>query len=158
GYCRPNPDHFAVANQMLFFLTYRCDETTHPLGLWRSDGTRAGTARVTSLSGYASDLYLAPFDGALFFAETWGSGLSRTDGSATGTMLVKDLRPQSPLVDAGGSLLLRACAASGDDCGIWESDGTTAGTRRLAEVPVNFGDPSVTIAGSFAFFSAVSES
>ena len=56
-------------------------------GLWRTDGTAAGTTRVTYLE-YSSDLTL--FDGLLYFSGRTGSTsqLWRTDGTVSGTFSV----------------------------------------------------------------------
>jgi hypothetical protein len=64
---------------------------------------------------------------------------------------------RSGLTDAGGRFLFRACAQSADDCGVWESAGTAARTRRLANGLIFDSDPTwppLTVAGAFAFFAA----
>jgi len=154
--------HVAAVDERLFFVTYAYEgyppESWASRTLWRSDGTAAGTAPVASLGRafvYATMTadrpHLIPFDGGVVFTDHEGA-LLRTNPDATGTMVLKDLRSQSAPVDVGGRLLLQACAPTGGDCGLWESDGTPVGTRRLADV--RGGAP--TVAGSFAFFAGES--
>ena len=48
--------------------------------VWRSDGTEAGTVRLTVLAGTGCPSRLTPVDGTVFFVHS--SSLWRTDGSA----------------------------------------------------------------------------
>jgi ELWxxDGT repeat protein len=77
---------------------------------------------------------LIPLNGSLFFSADSDSGreLWKSDGTADGTVLVKDIRPGSSSADVGnltnvnGLLFFNATDASGQ--GLWKSDGTAAGT------------------------------
>ncbi|HPA51825.1 MAG TPA: hypothetical protein PLP50_09490 [Thermoanaerobaculia bacterium] len=100
------------------------------IGLWRSDGTPAGTFQVADLSAVSSPVNV---DGTLFFGAsdgTHGIELWKSDGTVAGTVLVRDIVPggasSSPtnLVAHGSALYFRA----GQDGPIWKSDGTEAGT------------------------------
>src|SRR5204863_7915122 len=63
-------------------------------GLWKSDGTQAGTVLVKNVAA----AYLRNVDGTLFFAgtdATYGSELWKSDGTTAGTAMVKDIKPGS---------------------------------------------------------------
>jgi ELWxxDGT repeat protein len=81
----------------------------HGEGLWRTDGTSAGTTLVKDIragderyESYDTDLALqtvAVLGGALYFSAgdgVHGRELWRTDGTEAGTKLVKDIRPGKP--------------------------------------------------------------
>ena len=95
-------------------------------GLWRSDGTAAGTFMVKEL---ATPSDFVSYGGRTYFLADTGAGdrsLCVTDGTETGTALVKTGEFQF-LTPAAGLLF-----AAGDDRAtgteLWKSDGTTAGT------------------------------
>ena len=85
-------------------------------GIWRSDGTQAGTFKLGSGTGFFP-VNLAVSNGFVFFAlgdQTTGSELWKTDGSVAGTQPVKDINPgpasSTPgnLRDVGGTLFFAA--------------------------------------------------
>lgn len=110
--------------------------------LWRTDGTSAGTVRISSFEYGYSGVRVGRVPGAILFP-AWdaehGDELWRSNGTRPGTRLVKDVNSQ----DVGGSfprsfrpvgseLLFAADApdAAGEvEVGLWWSDGTAAGTR-----------------------------
>ena len=116
-----------------------------PAGLWRTDGTAAGTVRVSpyrpvflSAAGSMTDVagrlfYFA--DDAVHGTEPWAS-----DGTAAGTALVADLVPgpgSSYPAEAIVRLGNRAAFYAHNSAGAvnpYVSDGTAAGTVRLADV------------------------
>src|SRR5262249_55698385 len=90
------------------------------LELWRSDGTDAGTSRVSDVRfgvpGYSPEI-LGSLDGTLFFrADDWihGNELWRSDGTEAGTQLVADIATASDdsvpkeLTGVGGVLYFSA--------------------------------------------------
>ena len=127
----------------------------HGRELWTSDGTPGGTAQVLDLrSGSASSMPDAPYMtgltaavGSTFFfvADDGVAGVElwKSDGTAAGTVLVKDIRPgpggSEPrwLTAAGGRLFFTADdgASGGHGRELWVSDGTAAGTVLLDLVP-----------------------
>jgi uncharacterized protein (TIGR03382 family) len=148
----------ALGADVLWYL-----EITEPSGeasyaLWKSDGTREGTARLASLP--APVMWGATASqGLVFFELVDGSGLWRTDATIVGTSLVRE----DPTIESStvGSSRLQALpgggvifTAGGEP---WISDGTTAGTRRLQEIapyarassPAGF-----TVSGDRVFFTA----
>jgi ELWxxDGT repeat protein len=141
-------------------LLFSASDSSHGFELWRSDGTSGGTALVKDIrEGTASSrpLELTNVGGTLFFEasddkQTFGPSykLWRSDGTAAGTVLVAD-RPLQPaedpdgqpqymedlvfLANAGGRLFFDA-PASGNNFGLWTSDGTAAGTLLLSDVVI----------------------
>jgi len=140
-------------------------------GLWRSDGTAAGTVLLKPLGAQPSLLpervSFAALGGALFFDADdgeHGRELWRTDGTAAGTLLVKDIAPgaasSSPasLVASGG--LLYFTAADGDHgFELWQSDGTAAGTRLVQDLAPGAlsASPDQLVAGSDRLFFAADD-
>lgn len=111
-------------------------------GLWKSDGTPAGTELVKSLPEYEpGPMSLTDVDGTLFFFVehdifTYDCQLWTSDGTASGT----------GLVSAGcgcGSDLTAVAGIAYFACGeLWKSDGTVAGTLQVADIhPTGFSDP-----------------
>lgn len=133
------------------------------LGLWRSDGTVAGTGRIRDLppdevglndiDSFASlgpDLYFVGGDNG-------GIRLWRTDGTAAGTVPVTALpHSEDPyrLATLGDRLVFVV-----NDSELWTSDGTAAGTGPLVDIHA---DPPYYIfrsdfvqAGEYLFFFVV---
>ncbi|MGL4511920.1 MAG: ELWxxDGT repeat protein [Lacipirellulaceae bacterium] len=104
--------------------------------LWKSDSTEAGTVRIPGSIRSGSSLIPVPLDpyeltnvnGTLFFRRAGdGNELWKSDGTSTGTMLVKRLTGgPGYLTNVGGKLFFYSGGA------IWRSDGTDAGTIQLA--------------------------
>jgi ELWxxDGT repeat protein len=94
-------------------------------GLWKSDGTVAGTVFVKAAGPLPTNL--VDVDGRLFF--TIANEIWKSDGTPSGTQLVKSGFSQtvSQLVDVDGRLFF-AVADYAATCDIWKSDGTAAGT------------------------------
>src|SRR5262249_4993535 len=150
----------------LFFTAF--DGTSG--GLWKSDGTAAGTvliANVNANGGYfAADGPLTGFNGAGFFWSSSGGDMETwtSDGTAAGTFQLAQINPhlgpplasiqtpyQSAFVVVGGQVFFPAF--DGTQVGIWATDGTVAGTRRLMSLPTfanfdgkfNTADPSFDV-------------
>jgi ELWxxDGT repeat protein len=139
-------------------------------GMGASAGTTARTegaeavdvdARNAGIPLLACDPRTPPSDprdlvdvgGTLFF--TAGDGIHgrdvwKSDGTAAGTVLVKDIKTggrlghPSDLVDVGGTLFF-AARSGGHGRELWKSDGTRAGTVLVKEI--NPGGDSYTIGG-----------
>ncbi|MFM7413920.1 MAG: hypothetical protein ACKO6E_12040, partial [Planctomycetota bacterium] len=123
--------------------------------IWTSDGTEAGTfaildrrfqetSRPSSLTAVGSTLFFVAPDPLDSSAELW-----KSDGTRAGTTFVKDVWPESwrsavgNLVDADGTLMFTAYDPTVDDGlvpTIWQSDGTAAGTVRVARFPAGVRD------------------
>jgi ELWxxDGT repeat protein len=135
-------------------------------GLWRSDGTAAGTARLLSFGGAEPPTAsFAVAGGQLFFVAgdtAHGEELWKTDGTAAGTVLVRDIAPglagSTPreLTPAGDRIYFSA-----DDgvhgVELWTSDGTEAGTRLVEDLApeLDSSSPSgLTVVGDRLYFAA----
>ena len=101
---------------------------------WRSDGTATGTFPVASTGVYL--LSAAAIGDRLFFAKcepAHGCELWRTDGTLESTGLVADLEPgpgssgPHALSSVGSALYFGTSPR-----GVWRSDGSAAGTTRVA--------------------------
>ncbi|MFO0842660.1 MAG: ELWxxDGT repeat protein [Gemmataceae bacterium] len=140
--------------------------------LWVSDGTAKGTKLLKDIdptthtvvdrgAGHGEPkTYQAPnnsdpagfvvLNNTLLFAAsegTHGRDLWRSDGTAPGTTLVKDL-PGAPegLTVLGGAAYF---AANG---GLWRTDGTAAGTSLLRGIGFDGGISGLTVVGSTLYF------
>ncbi len=145
GSSSSNPAIAADLDGSLFFLA---NDLVHGREPWISDGTAAGTVLVRDVNpGAASAATTAPqlfaaLDGALLFMLDDGSSggeLWRSDGTASGTVLVRDINP-----GPNGSSVFRPTTVGdvvffGADDGIhgvelWRSDGTESGTFLVKDI------------------------
>ncbi|WP_172992252.1 ELWxxDGT repeat protein [Lacipirellula parvula] len=135
------------ANGTLRFFGSTGTTAARPRGLWSSDGTIPGTTSFVEIGGRL-DHYsvLGVAGGFTFFKSTGGNAndweLWRTDGTAAGTLRVKDIRPGvesslgngfSNAVEMNGFLYFHANDGAGG-FELWRSDGTEAGTTMVADV------------------------
>jgi ELWxxDGT repeat protein len=139
------PDDFISFNGWVYFTAV---STGMGRELWRTNGTPEGTTLVKDINpGSASsntigEYNLAPLGNQLIFAAKGnanGIELWKTDGTAAGTVPVKDINPGIPdskptyLWPAGNVLLFTAeTAANGRE--VWRTDGTEAGTFLLKDI------------------------
>lgn len=145
--------------------------------LWKSDGTSAGTVMVKDIrsggTGYnasnSNPTQIVSIGSTIYFAaSSVGNGreLWRSNGTAAGTVQVKDIYPtrrsSSPqeLTVVGGSLFFTADdGPHGRE--LWKSNGTAAGTFLVDDVAPGddessyyYGPRELTRAGSLLFFTA----
>ena len=149
-----NPTELTAVGSTLYFSA---DDGTNGRQLWKSDGTADGTelvkdigtggagggynygSRPRSLTAVGSTLYFSADDG------TNGTELWKSDGTAAGTQLVKDIRPgispyfpsysSSPSdLTAVGSTLFFSANDGTNGRELWKSDGTTAGTQLVKDI------------------------
>ena len=138
------PRDFTVFDGALYFTA---DDGSHGRELWRTDGTNAGTVMVRDIlrgptGSDPGSLYV--FKGRLYFVAddgVHGGEMWRTNGTTSGTRLFKDIsttgssmypayQGQSPgwaVLD--GRLYFMASRRFSE---LWSTDGTSAGTRRVA--------------------------
>src|SRR5262245_36433369 len=154
GSAGSSPYDHTVVKGTLFFTA---NDGINGRELWKSDGTAAGTVLVKDIrpgnSPYGFPLTSSPANltavgNQLFFSADDGvSGreLWKSDGTAAGTVLVKDIRPGSSsygyaygsdpknLTAAGGRLFFAANdGVNGTE--LWKSDGTAAGTVLVKDI------------------------
>ncbi|WP_428305558.1 ELWxxDGT repeat protein [Lacipirellula sp.] len=154
-----NPLQLTNYNSQLFFTA---DDGVNGRELWKSDGTEAGTVLVkdirvgtyeyTPSGGGSAQTRPAPsnpgllhvMNGTLYFVAndgTHGAELWKSDGTAAGTSLVKDIRSgadspftTSSVMEVVGNLLMFTAndGTHGDE--LWKSDGTEAGTTLVKDI------------------------
>jgi ELWxxDGT repeat protein len=107
-----NPSFSFLAPGSIAFngaLYFAADDGVSGVGLWKSDGTEAGTVRVSTVGpGFLGGPLLTVFDGALYFAGNdgvSGTELWKSDGTGPGTVRVKDINPAAPTFPPLGSSL-----------------------------------------------------
>jgi ELWxxDGT repeat protein len=164
-----NPANLTNVNGTLFFSATDNDGLT---GLWKSDGSAAGTTLVqespSSLGSFVN------VNGELFFEVTnFPSGqpaqLWKSDGTANGTTLVKDFTGQDSFLLSTGSggpatpvafqnelyFIIRTLALPRNEQ-LWKSDGTAAGTVQVDPGAFTISDlgPDLTVFNGQLFFVA----
>jgi trimeric autotransporter adhesin len=159
------PGNFAVVNGNLYFSA---NDGTNGYELWKSDGTAAGTILVKDINtGSANSLYpVSPFltnnNGTLFFSANdgiSGNELWKSDGTAAGTVMVKDINPGftssmiNEMISFNNTLYFQVGdAAAGAE--LWKSDGTDAGTFMVKDIEPGSGSssPRYFVAGNTSLF------
>ena len=125
--------------------------------LWRSDGTPGGTIQLTT----KDDLEVLSATGQILFFKgrdaATGKELYKTNGTAAGTMLIKDINPGSGDGFIGNSAIVGSELFFRGNNGVngnepWKSNGTAAGTVMIEDVNAGSGNgfapPPVFIDGS----------
>ena len=173
-----------MGNEMYFFAT----DSTNGYELWKSDGTESGTVMVKDINNGSgssipfsnsalsvnSNIHLKAMNNTntLFFVANdgiHGEELWKTDGTSSGTVMVKDINPgNAGVVDCN---CLRAITVVGNtlyftaDDGthgeeLWKSDGTTSGTVMVKNIntdALGAEDSSIqriSVAGNYIYFQA----
>lgn len=128
------PTKLTTVNGTLFFVGG--DSAVSP-GLWKSDGTTAGTVLLktfhpvcfmgfcftpTELTNVNGTLFFVADDGGVNGGELW-----KSDGTAAGTLLVKNITSPYQLINVNGTLFFGV----GE---LWQSDGTADGTVQLSHI------------------------
>jgi ELWxxDGT repeat protein len=150
-----DPAEFTVVGNTAFFAAY---DITRGTELWKTDGTIAGTRIVKDIftgvengaPNSSEPRYFANVNGTLYFSAfdpEHGRELWKSDGTAAGTMLVKDIwlgaedgGPTS-LRMSGGLLYFRAFdPINGSQ--LWKSNGTPGGTVVLTQTNLG-GNPNL---------------
>jgi len=147
-----NPSSNSSPDQLTAFgplLLFAADDGTAGVEPWRSDGTADGTFMLADIWAGANSSFpqsFTPSGGTAFFVASNGLGfggapgreLWRTDGTPTGTAMVKDINPTgnsnpAQLTDVGGTLFFVADDGThGRE--LWRSDGTSSGTFMVKDI------------------------
>ena len=147
----------ALLGGELFFVGF---DEAHGSALWKTDGTAAGTWLVWELSPGPGDGGVEPYvfgDDLLLVADR-GRQLWRSDGTTHGTVRLLDLPAGvtvfSPPTSLEGPAGPRAFFFTRSTAGgrLWTTDGTSAGTRPVADVA--FPWPFGAVAGGRLIFEA----
>ena len=137
------------------------DDTGRSLGLWRTDGTAAGTASVATQPvnpyGFASAGKTTVFAAAAGIA----TALWVTDGTASGTSPLQvpalaNAYAESSLVSLGSKVLFTVSSAPDalDAATLWATDGTVGGTTELSDLTgVSLAAPDVLLGLNKAVFA-----
>jgi ELWxxDGT repeat protein len=137
---------YAAAESTVYFGV---NDSTHGNELWKTDGTTAGTTLVKDIwpgphfsLGYPAAGRFGVLNDQFYFTAddgTHGEELWRTDGTAAGTILVKDIWPGPVSADVHGLTILNGqllFVASDPAHGpeLWRTDGTRAGTLLIRNI------------------------
>jgi trimeric autotransporter adhesin len=140
------PSGYCLVGNIVYF---KHTDGVHGIELWRTDGTNSGTYMVKDINIGAESsqvisnrVDLVNHNGILFFkayTPEFGSELWKSDGTAAGTVMVKDIR--SGALDSNienltsyGDYLIFNAFYSGSGQAIYQSNGTLFGTSVLKDV------------------------
>jgi ELWxxDGT repeat protein len=138
-------------NGVVYFYA-RTSNYNDGVGLWKSDGTTAGTVLVKNLSTIDLTIYnawntevtypanfasnITSINGTIFFAASnafYSAGaLCKTDGTPEGTVILKNMIVTSILGINNIAYVAGADKEFGDE--LWKSDGTQAGTVLVKDI------------------------
>ncbi len=173
-------------NGVLYFFA---DDGSHGFELWRSDGTTAGTTLVKDIRSGSSDSLLPGsqdsrladknmqpcalgnllfFCARAFITGPYGYELWRSDGTAAGTVQVRDIFTGTNSIGlsndsipadltAVGSVVYFSAEDGTTGRELWRSDGTTFGTARVRDINpgTNSSNPLLlTAVGNALYFTA----
>jgi ELWxxDGT repeat protein len=164
GFSVSEPYTLVPVGDRMCFLRY--PGTERDVELWVSDGTAEGTRmlkRFDDPDSIAAVGGLCGWNGKLAF-RGWdplhGSELWMSDGTPEGTWVVKDLMPGAvggapdTLTPFGDRLVLIAATGEYGAREVWTSDGTEAGTLKIAGAPELYDAYHLTPAGGLVYFRA----
>lgn len=148
-----NPEQLVVLGGVLLF---KASDGIHGYEIWKTDGTATELVKdialgaADSLSTFAELVVVG--DAVMFLAEepTRGLALWRSDGTEVGTLLVKDIVPESSdlgfypnsMFESIGGLAIFDHFIAMQNGGwvntLWRSDGTVEGTMTVPGAPTDF--------------------
>ncbi len=163
------PYNLTVLGNTLFFTAF---DSVNGFELWKSDGTAAGTVLVKDINpgslgsvGFSTQRTVVGNTLTLFFtADNGVNGLElwKSDGTAAGTVLVRDIRAGSSSsnlenLTAVGSTLFFTVDDGVNGKELWKSDGTAAGTVLVRDIRAGSSSSNpgnLTAVGNTLFFTA----
>ncbi|MFN6567748.1 ELWxxDGT repeat protein [Dendronalium sp. ChiSLP03b] len=126
-------------NDTLYFDVY--DRSGKNNGLWKSDGTAAGTVFVKNINPDINNVdyfnNATNVNGTLFFTaynDTYGNELWKSDGTTVGTVIVKDINPGSSFGNFSNLSNVDGILYFTIDDRLWKSDGTEDGTVLVKDI------------------------
>ena len=140
------PYQLVKSGNTVFFMAETADNGYE---LWKSNGTESGTLLVADLvpgsqQANISGRTITAFNGGVVFRRldisgATGSELWKSDGTAAGTVIVKDINPGAGhAVPDGLSVMGSYVYFSANDgtvgTELWRSDGTAAGTEMVKDI------------------------
>ncbi len=153
-------DGYPLGNIGSTFL-YVFNDGIHGKELWKSDGTATGTVLVKDINvgsgstfgndpreGFGNN-YAVVINNILYFIANDGINgweIWKSDGTATGTVLLKDINSNSyssatpSYLTKVNSTLFFTADDNTNGRELWKSDGTTAGTILVKDINVGYGD------------------
>ena len=151
--------NFTAVDNLLYLQV--CQEPVPPNvditgEVWKSDGTTAGTVRVSNLTitdRASLTIPMVPIESTLFLAAN--TDLWRIDSASATATTVKDFVWIHDIYNMQGTLFAVAEVAS--SLGLWKSDGTTNGTTQIKIIDTGIANPYgkfLTAMGNTLFFSA----
>lgn len=170
NYQSSNPNNFIVSNKLLFFTA---TDGLQGRELWKTDGSPNGTVIVKDIySGsntgpyYAEGEKMVVLNNNLFFIANDGINgdeLWKSDGTATNTLMIKDIRsgssssmhPNHELFVINGMVYFSAHNGTiGYE--LWKSDGTSIGTTLIKDImPPGFTNSSSSNPSGFINYNAI---
>lgn len=148
------PHKLAVVNNKVLFVV---NDDTHGKELWVSDGTENGTHLLLDIypgksSGISADIYNPTYvlpvlnNEAYFYANDGTNGIElwKSDGTVTGTIMLKDINPTpgAGIRDSGDDCQMLVyrnrvyfqAETPNEGLEMWCTDGTIAGTKILKDM------------------------
>lgn len=166
------PVGLKVWKDKLYFFALGTDGKQN---LYETDGSEAGTKKITA-SGFAVIVpfgrqteVFTEFNNELYFVGNDmvnGYELWKTDGTASGTVMVKEINPAKGMFDSkseisqltvmGNNLYFFANEASDEDSlQLWKTNGTTAGTEKIVSYKISNSETvnSLTAASAHIYYT-----
>jgi ELWxxDGT repeat protein len=154
---------FTLGGSLMFFGS----EGSSVTPLWRYDPATQALQKISgSLAAFPSPFSVATVQGVAYFPADDGGDVElwRTDGTLAGTKRVADLLPgfgsSNPrlLTSFGNKVFFFASELPGAGYGFWSSDGTEAGTVRLALQGSSLVPPFMVSVGGALYYLAADSS
>jgi ELWxxDGT repeat protein len=152
---------FAAIDNTFYFAGV---DVTYGKELWKTDGTDAGTVRLTDINpgaASANPLNLAVLNNSVYFSANNGTnGVELWKYDGTTASMVDDIFPGSGssnpafLVESNGSILFQATNGfSGNE--LWITDGSAGNTKIVADINLSgSSSPNLLTPGNPVYFAA----
>ena len=173
GQATSNPNHLTEMGGTLYFSAMDTSNNGHQL--WKSDGTASGTVMVTAINsggtanpGIHTDGFVVMNNNLYFSADDGPNGVElwKSDGTASGTVMVKDITsgsagsfsytPAVKPVVMNNELYFNANDGN-NGYELWKSDGTASGTVMVKDINIGGSDSfpqHLTVVGNTLYFDA----